>query len=69
MDNNKVVESLISTMKSSAYPNEVRAGAAEGLGFTGFVSARDALNDVMKSSAYPTEVRASAAKALGRSVL
>lgn len=68
MESSKAVDELISTMKSTAYPVEVRAGAAEGLGFTGFITARDALAIVMKSTAYPVEVRAAAAKALGRAV-
>ena len=68
MENLDAVKALITVMQSSAYPPDVRVGAAEGLGYTGFSAAREALDTVMKSSAYPPAVRAAAAKALGRAV-
>ena len=68
MENLDAVKALITVMQSTSYPLDVRASAAEGLGYTGFTAAREALDTVMKSSAYPPAVRAAAAKALGRAV-
>lgn len=64
-DVKKAIEVLIELMKSTVYPAEVRAGAAEGLGFAGGPEARKALIEVAKSSSFPTAVRAAAAKAIG----
>lgn len=68
MENQAAVKYLINVMCSSAFPTEVRVGAAEGLGFTGFITARAALSDLIDTNTYPTAVRAAAAKALGRAV-
>lgn len=68
MENLDAVKALITVMQSTSYPLDVRASAAEGLGYTGFTTAIDALDTVMKSTSYPLDVRAAAAKALGRAV-
>lgn len=68
MDNQAAVDYLVNVMQSTGFLTEIRVGAAEGLGFTGFISAREALAEVMDSDIYPTEVRVAAAKALGRAV-
>ena len=56
---------LLNIVKSIAYPNDVRVGAAQGLGYSAGADERKALIDVAKSSAYPNDVRAAAAKAAG----
>lgn len=61
-----VNKALLDIVKSSAFPNDVRVGAAEGLGFAGNPGIQKALIEVAKSSAYPNDVRAAAAKAAGR---
>lgn len=48
-----VNEELLKIVKSSAYPNDVRIGAAQGLGYSAGAEVRKALVDVAKSSAYP----------------
>ena len=68
MDNKAAVEYLINVMRSTGFSTEICVGAAEGLGFTGFISAREALAEVIDSDIYPTAVRVAAAKALGRAV-
>lgn len=68
MDNQEAVKYLINVLRSSTFPTEVRVGAAEGLGFTGFTTAREALSSAIDSHTYPTPVRVAAAKALGRAV-
>jgi len=56
---------LLNIVKSSNYPNDVRVGAAQGLGYSAGADIRKELIEVAKSSAYPIEVRAAAAKAAG----
>ncbi|MCO8161973.1 hypothetical protein NJC38_07355 [Pseudomonas sp. 21LCFQ010] len=68
MDNLQATNMLIDVMQSRSTELEIRIGAAEGLGYTGFVIARDALYGVLTSAAYPAALRASAAKALGRTL-
>jgi len=61
-----VNQDLLKIVQSSAYPTDVRVGAAQGLGYSAGAEERKALIDVAKSSAYPNEVRAAAAKAAGQ---
>lgn len=68
MDNLQAANMLIDVMQSRSTDLEIRIGAAEGLGYTGFVTARDALYGVLTSAAYPSELRAAAARALGRTL-
>lgn len=60
-----VDKDLLNIVKSSAFPNDVRVGAAQGLGFSANAEERKALIDVAKSGAFPNDVRAAAAKAAG----
>lgn len=67
----EAVSQLIKTMTaSSGVSVEVKAAAAEGLGYAGGATARDALIKVINaSSGVSVEVKAAAAKALGRATL
>ena len=66
MEIQTAIQELINMMNDSMKPNEVRAAAAEGLGYVGGSDVRSALAKMMKDSLKPNEVRAAAAKALGR---
>ncbi|MBS7601064.1 hypothetical protein [Pseudomonas sp. RC2C2] len=63
----EAVQQLIKTMNgSSTISNEIKAAAAEGLGYAGGTLAREALIKVINgSSTVAAEVKAAAAKALG----
>lgn len=62
------IQQLIKTMTGSGISIEVKAAAAEGLGYAGGVEARDALIKVINGSGIHVDVKAAAAKALGRAV-
>lgn len=62
----KSIEELISIVKSNAYSSDIRAAAAEGLGYAGGEVARNALLEVVKSNTFNSAIRATAAKAVGR---
>ncbi|MGU9808447.1 HEAT repeat domain-containing protein [Pseudomonas sp. LF052] len=66
MEIQAAIKELISMMNDSNKPNEVRAAAAEGLGYVGGSEARSTLAKMMTDSNKPNVVRAAAAKALGR---
>ena len=68
MESQDAVKALITVMQNTSYPLDVRVSAAEGLGYTGFLTAIDALDTVMISTSYPLDLRVTAAKALGRAV-
>ncbi|MNC64659.1 hypothetical protein D3C75_1148830 [compost metagenome] len=63
---NEAILQLIKTMNASGVSVEVKAAAAEGLGYAGGAGAREALIKVINSSGISIEVKAAAAKALGR---
>ncbi|WP_342622675.1 hypothetical protein [Pseudomonas alkylphenolica] len=65
---NEAILQLIKTMSATGVAVEVKAAAAEGLGYAGGVAARDALIKVINSTGISVEVKAAAAKALGRAV-
>ena len=64
----EAIQQLIKTMNALSGVNvEVKAAAAEGLGYAGGSAARDALIRVITAtSGVNVEVKAAAAKALGR---
>jgi HEAT repeat protein len=61
-----VNNALLGIVKSSAFPNDVRVGAAQGLGYSAGAEVRTALIGIAKSSNYLNDVRAAAAKAAGQ---
>jgi HEAT repeat protein len=62
---NTAINALISTLNDKFIPNEVRAGAARGLGHAGGAAARGELLKIMEDRFAPADVRAAAAEALG----
>jgi len=60
------IQELIKTLKGSGISVEVKAAAAEGLGYAGGVEARNALIEIMNGSGISADVKAAAARALGR---
>ncbi len=66
MEIKAAINELIDMMNDGLKPNEVRAAAAEGLGYAGGSEARLSLAKMMNDGLKPNEVRAAAAKALGR---
>lgn len=67
----EAVVQLIKTMNgSSSISVEIKVAAAEGLGYAGGATARDALIKIINgSSSVSAELKAAAAKALGRATL
>jgi len=65
-DRKQAIDTLIEVMNSGSYAVDVRAGAAEGLGFAGGEEAREALVKVIKGTSNAVELRKAAAVALGR---
>lgn len=67
MKNAEAVKELVRLLESGNVNVSVRIGAAEGLGFTGFTIAKEALHKMATSNAN-AEIRAAAARALGQAV-
>jgi len=66
MEIKAAINELIDLMNDGMKPNEVRAAAAEGLGYVGGPEARSSLAKMMTDGMKPNVLRAAAAKALGR---
>ncbi|BCN13383.1 HEAT repeat domain-containing protein [Ralstonia nicotianae] len=65
-DARDVIKELIAMLNRNAAGVDIRAAAAEGLGYAGGPEARDALVKIMNDGTAGVVVRSAAARALGR---
>lgn len=68
MVKNEVVKVLADLLHDGSEYEDLRIAAAEGLGYGGFSSARDALLQVVQDSSEGQPLRAAAIRALGRTL-